>query len=264
MDGERESLMREMFAALANKVDPLTATDGKTYPKAEIQRLLQEWIPTTVLVKRICSLDEGIVVAAPHVSFDNWTEYFANRLAYDLNCGQVLAKNFRDDDSGAIPTSIGRHIHVNRPTESKRKGGVEHETPRAMAAFQKYRSALHEAGRIMPLTFLIELHGHRRHTKLEVATTGISAALAAKLKQTYFELSQVDLRMPEIAIEPLDELRFTAQGTKANGSLAAKICRMALHIEIPRSCRENEDARSRFRPVLSEWLRQSIEILLPS
>ncbi len=264
MDGDREALMREMFAALANKVDLLTASDGRTYPKAEMQRLLQEWIPTNVVVKRICALDEGIVVAAPHVSFDNWTEYFANRLAYDLNCGQVLAKNFRDDGGGTIPVSIGRHIHVNRPTESKRKGGVEHETPRAMAAFQKYRSALHEAGRIMPLTLLIELHGHRRHTKLEVATTGISATQAAQIKRCYAELSEVDLRLPELAIEPLDEIRFTAQGTKANGSLAPKICRVALHIEIPRYCREDEDARSRFRPVLSEWLKRSIETLLPS
>jgi len=264
MDGDREALMREMFAALADKVDPLAASDGRTYPKAEMQRLLQEWIPTSIVVKRICSLDEGIVVATPHVSFDNWTEYFANRLAFDLNCGQVLAKNFRDDDGRTIPVSIGRHIHVNRPTESKRKGGAEHETPRAIATFQKYRSALHEAGRIMPLTLLIELHGHRRHTKLEVATTGITAQQATLLKERYAQISQVDLRLPELAIEPLDELRFNALGTKANGSLAPKICHAALHIEIPRNCREDEDARSRFRPALSEWLKQSIEVLLPA
>ena len=71
MDDDREALMREMFAALANKVDLLTASDGRTYPKAEIQRLLQEWIPTNVVVKRICALDEGIGVGAPHVNLDH-------------------------------------------------------------------------------------------------------------------------------------------------------------------------------------------------
>lgn len=262
MGSDREALKREMFAALANKVDPLIATDGRSYSKAVMQELLQEWIPTSVVVKRECPDDAGIVVAAPHVSFDNWTEYFANRLAYDLNCGQVLAKNFRDDDGGAIPAPIGRHLHVNRPTESRRKGSAESESPRAMAAFQKYRSALHEAGRIMPLRLLIELHGHRKNSRLEVATTGFSEQKASYLKECYAKLVASDLRLPVLAIEPIDTLKLTAQNAKSKGSLTPKICHTALHIEIPRSCRENEDARTRFRPILSEWSRQVIEIVL--
>ncbi len=263
MGSDQDSLKREMLTALKEKIDPLKASDGRSYAKADMQRLLQEWIPTSIVVKRVSEPDSAIVIAAPHVSFDNWTEYFANRVAYDLKCGEVLAKNFRDDDGGLIPCSIGRHIHVNRPTESKRKGGVEHETPRAMAAFQKYRSALHEAGGMMPLMLLIELHGHRKHGRLEVATTGIDALAAKAMKEAYEALFSDGDVLPELAIEPLDELRFNAQRTKANGAMSHSVCRAALHVEIPRSCRESETARERFRPILSSWLSMCIATINP-
>ncbi|NUO18539.1 hypothetical protein HUU59_03740 [bacterium] len=262
MERDRQALIGEMIAALGEGAHEFTSTDGRTYLKLEMQELLQEWIPATVEVKRVCGESEGIVVAAPHVSFDNWTEYFANRLAFDLNCGQVLARNFRDEDGGLIPVSIGRHLHVNRPTESKRKGGAERETPRAIAAFHKYRSALHDAGRIMPLALLIELHGHRKHESLEVATSGITESEAKALKDSYEQLASTDLRLPKLAIEPLDTLHYNAKGAKAQGSLSPKVCRYGLHVEIPRVCRENEDARSRFRPVLSEWTNRCIGVLL--
>jgi hypothetical protein len=261
MDGDRQALIGEMFAALKNGETIFAASDGRTYSHKEMQSHLAESIPTSIEVKRLCELNRAVVVAAPHVSFDNWAEYFANRLAHDLNCGEVLAKNFRDEDGGKIPFSIGRHIHVNRPTESLKRGGRERETDRARTAFEDYRTGLFTAGGKSPLDLLIEIHGHRRHLKLEVAATGIDKRIAQELNLAYNDAARSVSASPQLAIEPLDKLRFTAQRAKQNGSLHSSVCNAALHIEIPRSCRENEEVRSAFRPVLSNWLRTAIEII---
>ncbi len=259
MGNDREALKRELFAALASDSGSYSTPDGRIMSHHEIRELLQEWIPTGVFVKRRCDRTPSVVVAAPHVSFDNWTEYYANRVAHDLNCGEVLAKNFRDEDGGQIPVSIGRHIHVNRPTESKRRGEAEGVTPRAQAVFLQYREALAEAGGQQPLDLLIELHGHRRNLRLEVATVGINQNVAAELKDAYQNLATGNAALPHLYIEPLDKLRFSARRAKQNGSLTSGVCRAGLHIEIPRFCRENETARRSFRPILSTWLLACIE-----
>ncbi|MCB1059730.1 MAG: hypothetical protein KDB65_05845 [Calditrichaeota bacterium] len=261
MDDGRETLIGEMLAALKNGDTVLAASDGRTYSHKEMQGRLVEWIPTSIEAKRVCELSSAVVVAAPHVSFDNWAEYFANRLAHDLRCGEVLAKNFRDEDGGKIPVSIGRHIHVNRPSESSKRGGRERETDRALRVFEEYRAALFAAGQNSPLDLLIEIHGHRRHLKLEVATAGVDEHTARELMQTYLGLTSDDSRQPQIAIEPIDRLKFSAKRAKEHGSLHPSVCKAALHIEIPRVCRENEEARGRFRPVLSSWLKSCIKLL---
>lgn len=261
MGDERQTLIGEMLAALKSGDSVLTASDGHAYTRNEMQECLAGWIPTSIEVKRLCELNHAIVVAAPHVSFDNWAEYFANRLAHDLKCGEVLAKNFRDEDGGRIPVSIGRHIHVNRPTESRKRGGKERDTERAREVFEEYRAALFAAGKNSPLELLIEIHGHRRHLKLEVATTGIDALDARLMRQAYVGLLEDNPCYPQLSIEPLDKLRFSAQRAKAEGSLGPAVCRAALHIEIPRPCRENETARSGFRPILSAWISSCIEII---
>ncbi|MCB9367037.1 MAG: hypothetical protein H6506_02370 [Calditrichaeota bacterium] len=252
-----EQLISELINALKSGVERYRASDGVTYTNADLKTALQELIPAEIIVKRVCDSGRAIVVAAPHVSFDNWTEYFANRLAFDLECGEVLARNFRDDDGGRIPVSIGRHIHVNRPTESRSRSGAEFTTERASQIFESYVHALEQAVSQRPLELLIELHGHRNHAKLDVATSGISRDCAQELKNEYQQLVQ-DSNTPELRIEPLDTLRFRARRAKSTGSLQTSVCLKALHIEIPRRCREHAQARETFRPILTEWIRRSL------
>lgn len=258
MDDADNRLITELSSALRSGVTRYSASDGREYTREGLREKLQELIPTEIVVKRICDTVPAIVVAAPHVSFDNWTEYFANRLAADLSCGEVLARNFRDDDGNRIPASIGRHIHVNRPTESEGRRSAEHETDRAQIVFRAYVKALQEACGGFPLTLLIELHGHRRHANIEVATAGIDAGTAHAIKQDYYEVARLQAEAPELAIEPIDKLRYLATRAKQIGSLHRDVCQIGMHIEIPRRCRETKAARENFRPTLTEWIRRSV------
>jgi len=253
--------MQAMFSALRAGRDLDHA--GIRYSRDEMHDLLCAWIPAEIIVMRACAAGPSVVIAAPHVSFDNWTQYFANRVAADLKCGEVIARNFRDDDGGVMPISIGRHIHVNRPTESTRKGGAERQTDRARQVFEQYRVALGHAGRALPLDLLIELHGHRQHTRMEVATYGLTLDEARRCRDAYEKLREATPGLPDIAIEPLDVLQFTARQAKELGSLREENCRRALHIEIPRTCREDERARSAFRPLLADWLSFCVTELAP-
>lgn len=259
MADDRAALIQAMFAALRDGSGCEVA--GEQLSGDRLRERLREWIPAEVIVMRQCPGGKSVVIAAPHVSFDNWTQYYANRLAKDLDCGEVIARNFRDDDGGTMPASIGRHIHVNRPTESSRKGAAEHETPRAHEAFADYCAALAQADGGLPLKLLIELHGHHRTSALEVATVGLSDEDAVKMQSAYKRIAEREGNVPVLAIEPLHALRFTASQAKSIGSLRPAICARALHLELPRSCREHEQARSRFRPLLAEWLGECVHVL---
>lgn len=261
MGRDDQLLIDELVSALKEGRERFSARDGRIYDKSGLQLRLQELIPADIVVMRKCALASSIVVAAPHVSFDNWTQYFANRLAPDLNCGEVIARNFRDDDGGTIPVSIGRHIHVNRPTESKHRGGMEQESERALPVFREYVQALFTAGGASPIELLIELHGHHHHSSLEVATVGIDMVTAHEIKQAYLMAAEDYSDSPALLIEPLDKLKYQALRAKESGSLMPTVCKYALHIEIPRQCRENASGREQFRPLLAEWMRRAHDCL---
>ncbi|MBK6765751.1 MAG: hypothetical protein IPG71_05270 [bacterium] len=250
-----DALTRALIHALRERRDSFEAPDGRRYSRQDMQARLRELIAADLIVMRTCSLSAAIVVAAPHVSFDNWTQYYANRVAPALQAGEVLARNFRDEDGSKIPVSIGRHLHVNRPTESERRGGREFESDRARAVHADYIGALVQAGGKAPLDLLIELHGHHRHTVLEAATTGISEAEARVILDAYRAATGNQTGSPELHIEPLHELRYAARSAKELGSLRDSVCRRALHLELPRQCRDTAANREAFQPILTEWLR---------
>lgn len=256
-----DALTRELIQALQERRNQFTARDGRLYYSQDMQSRLRELIVADVLVMRKCSLPIGMVIAAPHVSFDNWTQFYANRLAPALQAGEVLARNFRDEDGGTIPVSIGRHIHVNRPTESERRGGREFESERARAVHEEYLEALHTAGGRKPLDLLIELHGHHGHNALEVATTGITSVAASEMLSAYSIAKGDLLGYPDLRIEPLHEVRYAARAAKETGSLRSGVCSHSLHIELPRQCRDSAKNRDAFLPVLQEWLRRCVSAI---
>lgn len=256
-----DALTRELIQALQERRDSLTARDGRLYYREDMQSRLRELIVADVVVMHKCSLPISMVIAAPHVSFDNWTQYYANRLAPALQAGEVLARNFRDEDGGKIPVSIGRHIHVNRPTESEQRGGREFATARARAAHEEYLDALFKAGGGEPLDLLIEVHGHHAHSTLEVATTGITPDEAHEMLSAYSIAKGDLLGIPELRIEPLHEIRYAARAAKESGSLRSVVSARTLHIELPRQCRDSAANRESFLPVLREWLRRCVSAI---
>ena len=242
---------REPLSLIGEMIEPQTARE-----------LLQEVIPARIEVRSICARRIAAVAAAPHASFDNWSEYFCNRAARRLGLGRVIAINFRDQDRRKIPLSIGRHIHVNRPFESDGPGEPERETERAREIHEEYLAALCQAsGReTLPMDLLVEFHSHRQTPFHGSAATGLSADRARELADAYQTRREREPRLPELRIEPLHELQWRAEAAKAYGSLRAEVARCGLHIEIPREMRLSEPLRS----ACSEALIASIAPLLDS
>ncbi len=242
---EREDLKTQLFAFLAGD-EVEFRTIGRTLSREDARELLCELIPAEIQVRGVCTLSQAVVVAAPHVSFDNWSEYFCNRVARKYRTGWVVAKNFRDLHPHTIPVSIGRHLHVNRPTESVRPGGAEQTTDRARQTHQDYLAALTQAsGRsVLPLDALIEFHSQQRTPDFEIATTGVNSELAELLVNCYEKIRLQEERLPELRIEPLHEVMFKAESTKQIGSMRLEVTRCALHIEIPREMRRTDPDRS--------------------
>lgn len=240
-----DDLKGQLFAFLGSDAPEFRSLGGRRLSREQVRELLQELIPATIDVRGVCRRPVAAVSAAPHVSFDNWSEYFCNRIARRLRIGWVVARNFRDQHSQTIPVSIGRHIHVNRPTESDGPGHTERETERARNVHQRYLSALAEAsGRAaLPMDLLIEVHSHHRTPDLEIATAGLTAERARELAEEYERRRVKRPLLPALKIAPLHTLRLTADNARREGSIRNDVARVALHVEVPRESRQSDDAR---------------------
>jgi len=234
---------------------------GSRVSREEARGILQELIPARVEMRGVCMRPLAAVVAAPHVSFDNWSEHFCNRIARRLRIGWVVAKNFRDQHGATIPVSIGRHIHVNRPTESERYGAEESETPRAHCAYAEYTRAIAQAGGrgSLPVDVLLEIHSHHRTRHLEIATSGLSAELAKRLLDDWNALRADRSSLPEMRIEPLHEVQLPADAAKRHGTMRPEVAALALHVEIPREARDSEESRRGTRAALVRWVDMLID-----
>lgn len=256
----RDSHRDELITFLKSNQESLALGPGTRLNRVQVQERLQELVPAYIEIRGACTGDRAVVAAAPHVSFDHWSEYFCNRVATRFSLGWVVAKHYRDQDQLHIPVSIGRHLHVNRPTESDKPGGSERVTERARAAYEDYVSALAEAGNgPLPLDLLVEFHSHRQSPHVEIATTGIDEASAKDLHNAWETLRKNSPEIPELRIEPFHAVRFTAAGAKQQGSLQPAVCRRALHIEIPRGLRNSESMRQLANGQILAWLETVLE-----
>lgn len=256
----RDSHREALIAFLKTDKASLALGPDTRLNRAQAQERLQELVPAYIEIRGACTGDRTVVAAAPHVSFDHWSEYFCNRAAIRFSLGWVVAKHYRDQDQLHIPVSIGRHLHVNRPTESDKPGGSERVTERARVAYEDYVSALTEASNgALPLDLLIEFHSHRQSPHVEIATTGIDEETANELNNTWETLRKNSPEIPELRIEPLHTVRFTAAGAKRHGSLQPAVCHRALHIEIPRGLRNSESMRQLANGQFLAWLETVLE-----
>jgi len=183
----------------------------------------------------------GVVIAAPHGTFDARTAPLAIAAARRLGAGYVVARRF---------TVNGTRINVNRPTEDAFVACVrERRTARAKEVYDLYTRTVRTAAAGRPLRLYVEIHGNsdwRTAQSIEIATTGISGSQAQSVSDGYpAMLARARTLMPaypEIAlrIEPLDRLVFVAACLKSVGIVATDLVPRALHIELPRSARAKE------------------------
>ncbi|MBU1920039.1 hypothetical protein KKG66_04275 [bacterium] len=258
-----DRIKSELIDFLQSEAAAISLEDVGEFDRAAAQAKLRELIPATIEVKQVCRCSKSIVIAAPHARFDGWTQFFSRIAATEFAAGRVVAYNFRDENEYDIPVSIGRHIHVNRPTESAMPYGEERVTERAREAFDQYLRAISQAGaQALPIDLLIEFHGQRRNESIEIATLGVERELAEKLLDVYQENQAVDANLPEFRIEPLHQLHFSAERAKQDGVMRPEVARQALHIELPRTLRRPEPNRIRawnlLQPVLCFLVRQYI------
>ncbi|OFX35319.1 MAG: hypothetical protein A2Z07_13140 [Armatimonadetes bacterium RBG_16_67_12] len=93
----------------------------------------------------------GVLIAAPHGTYDRNTAAIAITTARRLGAGYVV---FRGIPSGA-------RINVNRPTEGAgRRCPDETPTERARSVYDTYVMMVRAAAGPNPLSFHVEIHGH--------------------------------------------------------------------------------------------------------
>lgn len=181
----------------------------------------------------------GIVIGAPHGTFDANTAALAIDAASRTGGGYVLARDF-------APNKV--RINVNRPTEGAFLAcAKEAQTGRAQNVYEVYSGLVAKAASGRPLRLYVEVHGNsnpQTAQHVEIATVGITAAQAQAVKDEYpAMLSRVRGQFrdfPELVllIEPLDRITYTAACAKKLGVLAREFAPRGIHFEFPRSARE--------------------------
>ena len=165
----------------------------------------------------------GVLIAAPHGTFDANTGPIAIGAARELQAAYLIAFRFAPDKV---------RINVNRPTEGAfLPCSKEQETERAKDVYEAYAKLVGTPERLY-----VEVHGNSNPNSaqnIEVATVGVTREQAQALKDAYRQSGLFD---HDLLIEPLDRITYSAACAKKLGSLG-KAAR-ALHFEFPRAARE--------------------------
>jgi hypothetical protein len=205
----------------------------------------------------------GLVIAAPHGSSDSATDLIGADLARLTGWSAVVVRGFSRLDGA------GRRLNVNRPTESApgEAPGLEARTAAAREAFVASRAHVAAASQ-GPLRLYVEVHGNGRQgsaQRIEIATVGVTRDEAWRLKTLLELVRDVHVRgrgglpRPEVLVEPLDPVHYTASAAKDEGVL--KTAARALHIELPRAIRTTH--REAYTALLADFLTQAGRLLVP-
>ena len=193
--------------------------------------------------------NSDILMAAPHGTFDLGTDQILNDLCPALRWNCLLVTGFR---------SFAHAINVNRPTEGVRmKADEEVETPEAHRVYDMYHGYFDQLYRKDSSRWYIEIHGNADACcvhALEIATVGVDAdtakILASNLRNS-LTAAGISPNELDIRIEPLNSLRFMAQGNKTKGVLHD--VRRAIHIEAPSFARK--ERRPQYTAALLDFFR---------
>ncbi len=190
----------------------------------------------------------GVLIAAPHGTFDANTAAIAIGAARELQASHLVAWRFVADKV---------RLNVNRPTEGAfLPCAQEQTTERAREVFETYAKL---AGN--PERLYVEIHGNSNPNtarNIEVASVGITAAQAQALKDAYPEmLRQSGLPDLGLLIEPVDRITYSAACAKKLGTLGR--APRALHFEFPPSAREAPNL-SRAATLVAMIVRRLLEL----
>lgn len=203
----------------------------------------------------------GVVIGAPHGSFDEYTAEMVKRLAYRTGIAAVIAKGFTPTEAG------GWRINVNRPTEKTFPSeGLELHSQRARRVYGAFRDLVFEASS-GDLKLYVDIHQYNTDSKIQVATVGISREEARIIKMLYDEIRdkmlahQSNVPAVGLLIEPLDEVEIGAWAAKSEGILG--VAKKSLHFELPsQKIFITPDAREAYIRILANLLNETVPFLL--
>jgi hypothetical protein len=202
----------------------------------------------------------GIVIGAPHGTYDEYTAEIVTRLAFRTGLAAVIARGFTPTEAG------GWRINVNRPTEKTFLAPeFEAYTSRSREVYDRFKKmVLDAAGSDLRLYFDVHQYG-RDHT-IQVATVGVDIEEARSIKQSYPTIRDHLLKENpgvapvEFLIEPLDILEVGAWPAKQSGVLS--VARKSFHIDLPlQSALASEKSRSLYTRVIAELIKQNLDDL---
>jgi hypothetical protein len=173
----------------------------------------------------------GVVIAAPHGSFDWYTSDLIEQISYRTAIAAVVTRGF-------TPTECdGWRIDVNRPTERRYPtDAVERVTDRSQEVYREYSRRVLNTAR-GGLNLYIEVHQNGSEPNIEVATVGISKRQASAVKNTFEKIRDRELVMRpnvakvNLAIEPVDRIAIGAWAAKERGLLG--LAKQGYHFELP-------------------------------
>jgi hypothetical protein len=198
----------------------------------------------------------GIVIGAPHGSYDEYTAEIVKQLAFETGLAAVIARGFTPTEAG------GWRINVNRPSEKTfLVPEFEIQSARSEKVYQTFKNLVFDAaGGDLHLYF--DVHQYGRDDSIQIATVGLTTKDALRIKQNYQRirdsLLQADPDMPavKLLIEPHDNVEIGAWPAKANGILG--VARKTLHIELPlHSALGTEKSREFYTAILAELVKQT-------
>lgn len=213
-----------------------------------------EWIPSR-------NGPRGVVIGAPHGSFDEYTAEVVKRLSHYTGIATVVAKGF-------TPTEVGGwRINVNRPTERAFAPEDREEYSRTAAEiYRTYKELVLKAAR-GELKLYIDIHRHDIDRKIQVATLGITRDQARVVKRLYHQIRDRALRQNsgvpsvDLLIEPFDEIEIKAWPAKSQGIL--RLADKCLHIELPGyGVLSTVEGRETYTSILVKLFQESLPLLV--
>jgi hypothetical protein len=249
---------REILAKWLRDALAIARRDSANLPAIQIQKLAYGRIDSIASRKNF----RGIVIAAPHGSFDWYTSELVEELSYRTSLPAVVTRGFTPNECG------GWRINVNRPTERRYPTDtVERSTDRAKDVYNQFKKSVFAAAH-GPLDLYIDMHQNGTEENIEVAVLGITRAQAKAIKTAYRAIRDRVLGdEPEVArvnliIEPLDQVAIGAWAAKDHGIL--RLANSSLHFELP-SHRVffRERARRAYTKILAELIDR-ITTLVPA
>jgi hypothetical protein len=199
----------------------------------------------------------GVVIAAPHGSFDWYTGELVEELSYLTSLPAVVTRGF-------TPTECnGWRINVNRPTERRYPmDTVERKTDRAKAVYSDFSEIVFREAR-GALDLYIDIHQNGTEANIDVATVGVTRQEAAVIKSAYREIRDRVLgEAPEVAkvdlvIEPFDQVAIGAWAAKDHGIL--RLAKRSFHFELPaQHVFYRQRARRAYTRILAELINHIV------